>query len=83
MDVEAGYTLTDPEDPRYQYVASTRRQFGELLHQASVALRESGEEDHIDAIISVSRAIDVYLLEYGVTPSTFASLSKGYTVVRE
>jgi proteasome activator subunit 4 len=83
LRVEAGYTLTDPEDPRYQKVMTHKRHFGNLLHRASVALRESGAEDHIDAILSVSRAIDIYLLEYGVTAGTFGALSKGYAIVRE
>ncbi|KAF8587289.1 ARM repeat-containing protein [Ramaria rubella] len=83
LTVEAGYTLTDPKDLRYQTVIAHKRQFGNLLHQASVALRESGVEDHIDAILSISRAIDVYLLEYGVTASAFGSLNKSYVVVRD
>lgn len=81
--VAAGYTLTDPADTRYQKVVRFRKHFGAVLHASAAALRESGEEDHIDAILAVSRGIDVYLLEYGVTPSTFATLDKGYSVVRE
>jgi proteasome activator subunit 4 len=83
LTVEAGYTLTDENDPRYQTVMAHRRQFGNVLHQASVALRESGAEDHIDAILAISRAIDVYLLEYGVTANAFSTLNKSYVVVRE
>ncbi|KAF8527908.1 ARM repeat-containing protein [Hysterangium stoloniferum] len=83
LRIEAGYTLTDPEDPRYQKVMTHKRQFGNLLHRASIALRESGAEDHIDAILSISRAIDIYLLEYGVTAGTFGALNKGYIIVRD
>lgn len=83
LTVEAGYTLTDPNDVRYQAVMVHRRQFGSVLHQASVALRESGAEDHIDALLAISRAIDVYLLEYGVTANAFGTLNKSYVVVRE
>lgn len=83
LTVEAGYTLTDPNDPRYQAVMFHRRQFGRILHQASVAMRESSAEDHIDAILAISRAIDVYLLEYGVTAGAFSALNKSYVVVRE
>jgi proteasome activator subunit 4 len=83
LTVEAGYTLTDPKDPRYQTVIAHRKRFGNLLHRASVSLRDSGAEDHIDAVLSISRAIDAYLLEYGVTASAFSSLNKSYVVVRE
>jgi proteasome activator subunit 4 len=83
LAVEAGFTLTDPDDPRYQTVMAHKRRFGDVLHQASVALRESGAEDHIDAILAISRAIDVYLLEYGVTAGAFGTLNKSYVVVRE
>lgn len=83
LTIEAGYTLTDENDPRYQAVMAHRRQFGKVLHQASVALRESGVEDHIDAILAISRAIDVYLLEYGVTANAFSTLNKSYVLARE
>lgn len=48
--VNAGFCLTDPTDPRYQYIASLRRRFGEFLHQASVSLRQQGEENTVDAV---------------------------------
>lgn len=83
LTVEAGYTLTDPRDPRYQLVMAHRRRFGSILHFASVAMRESSAEDHIDAILAISRAIEVYLLEYGVTANSFSALNKSYVVVRE
>lgn len=81
--VEAGYALTDPEDPRYQTVFAHRRRFGNILHRALIALRESGAEDHIDAVLSISRAIDTYLLDYGVTLAGFNQLNQSYAMVRE
>lgn len=84
LDVKAGFVLDDPADPRYQRVLAHRTRFGKVIHRATTALRQTVEgEDHIDAVISVSKAIDVYLLEYAVTRSTFDSLQKAYTVSRE
>lgn len=46
----AGICLTDPSDPRYQYVISLRDRIGEGLHQAVICLKDSGAEDAIDCV---------------------------------
>lgn len=82
--VKAGFVLEDPSDPRHQKVLAHRTRFGQVIHHAAVVLRQSQEgEDHIDAVISVSKAIDVYLLGYAMTRTEFDSLQKTYTVTRE
>lgn len=84
VQVQAGFVLQDPSDPRYQKVVAHRTRFGQVIHRAAVALRQQQEgEDHIDAVISVSKAIDVYLLEYAMTRTSFDSLQKTYTITRE
>ena len=84
LGVKAGFVLDDPSDSRYQKVLAHRTRFGNVIHGASIALNQRVEgEDHIDAVISVSKAIDVYLLEYAITRSTFDSLQKSYAVSRE
>ncbi|KAJ3807112.1 hypothetical protein F5876DRAFT_90743 [Lentinula aff. lateritia] len=84
FDVEAGFTLSDPNDPRYQKVLLCRTQFGKVILSAARALRQRREgEDHIDAVIGVSKAIDVYLLDYGLSKSHFDSLQKSYTTARD
>ena len=84
LKVKAGFTLTNPEDPRYQTVSSHRKRYGEVIHRAAIILRKSAEgEDHIDAVIAISKAIDVFLLEYAVTRKTFDSFQKGYAQARE
>ncbi|KAF8898398.1 hypothetical protein BD779DRAFT_1607219 [Infundibulicybe gibba] len=52
-------------NPRHQYITSLKRQFGNLLHKASVSLRQQGEENTLDAVHMLVRAIRTYLLEYG------------------
>lgn len=84
LDVKAGFVLADPNSPQYKRALAHRRRFGTLVHKASSVLtRQSEGEDHIDAVIAVSRAIDVYLLEYAMTRSTFESLTKAYRQSRE
>lgn len=82
----AGFCLSDSEDPRYQKAFSHRQRFGEVLHRAatSIALRQSSDgEDHIDAVITISKAIDVFLLEYGMPRANYDALQKNYSQVRE
>ena len=84
LGVRAGFVLEDPSDPRYQKAAGHRERFGKVVHRAASVLQLTQEgEDHIDAVISVSKAIDVYLLEYAMTRSSFDSLQQAYTVSRE
>lgn len=84
LQVNAGFTLSDPTDPRYQRVGSHRERFGKVIQRAGLALRQNTEgEDHIDAVLGVTRAIDVYLLEYGMNRGNFDALQKNYTQARE
>ena len=84
FSIEAGFTLTNPEDPRYQTVAKHRLHFGRIIHLAAEALQGNvGGEDHIDAVIGVAKAIDVYLLEYASTKSAYIALQKNYALARE
>ena len=84
LDLKAGFALDDPKDPRYQKVVAHRTRFGDVIHRAAIALQQKQEgEDHIDAVIAVSKAIDVYLLEYAMTRTAFEALQKTYTVTRE
>ncbi|KAH8100456.1 ARM repeat-containing protein [Cristinia sonorae] len=84
LSVAAGFALEDPNDPRYQKVVTHRQHFGAVIHRAAIALRQGREgEDHIDAVIGVSKAIDVYLLEYAMTRGTFDSMQKTFAQTRE
>ena len=84
LDVKAGFTLTDPNDPRYQKVAKSRHRFGEVVvHAAATFRNNTNSEDHIDAVIGVVRAIDTCLLVYGLDRSDFDAIQKNYTQARE
>ncbi|KAJ4476693.1 hypothetical protein J3R30DRAFT_3704168 [Lentinula aciculospora] len=63
--LNSGFCLTDPSDPRYQYVFHLRRRFGDFLHKASVSLRQQGEENTVDAVHMLLRSIRTYMLGYG------------------
>ena len=61
--LKSGFALSDPADPRHQYITSLRRKFGEFLHKASVSLQQQGEENTVDAVHGlVSRT--VYEIEH-------------------
>jgi len=48
--LNAGFALTDPNDPRYVYFLGVRERFGIFLHNASESLRQQGEENTVDAV---------------------------------
>ncbi len=77
------FTLTDPSDERFVKVLAIRERFGAVLHQASLDLQHSETEDHIDAVIQICKGIDVYLLEYAVSRSTYGGTAKSYQTRRE
>ncbi|KAF5384731.1 hypothetical protein D9757_006213 [Collybiopsis confluens] len=84
LDVQAGFTLTGPADLRYRKAWACRERFGKVSLAAARALRSKKEgEDHIDGVISASKAIDVYLLDYGVSKAHFDALQKSYTTARD
>jgi hypothetical protein len=84
IDVEAGFALNDPSDQRHQLAYSQRLRLGRVLHGAALALKQEHEgEDHIDAIMSVVKGIDSYLLDYALSRGDFDSLQKSYASARE
>jgi proteasome activator subunit 4 len=84
IDVQACFALTDPSDRRYQMAYSQRLRLGRVVHDAALALKQEHEgEDHIDAVLSVVKGIDTYLLDYGLSRGDFDSLQKSYATVRE
>lgn len=84
LDVQAGIVLTDPQDPRYQRVAELRTRFGNLIHLAATKLRQDqDEEDHIDAVIAVVRALDTFFLDYGMSRGDFITMQKNFSQSRE
>ena len=86
ISVKSGFALDDPEDPRYKVAEAHRLRFGEVIHRATkmVAMRNTVEgEDHIDAIISIAKAAEVFLLEYGVSRGQYGAQRKAYTQLRE
>jgi len=60
LDVAAGFTLTDISDARYQKAIRRREELGRVVLRAASAFRNAtNSEDHIDAVISVTRAINI------------------------
>jgi proteasome activator subunit 4 len=59
--------------------------FGNVVQRAASTLRQNtnGEEDHTDAVLGVAKAIDVFMLEYGMSRTNFNTLQQNYTKARE
>ena len=86
ISVKSGFALDDPEDPRYKVAQAHRERFGEVIHRATetIALRNVVEgEDHVDAIISIAKAAEVFLLEYGTSRGQYSTQRKVYIQLRE
>ena len=86
MSVKSGFALDDPEDPRYKTAEAHRARFGEVIHRATktIAMRDTMEgEDHVDAIISIAKAAEVFLLEYGTSRGQYSTQRKFYIQLRE
>ncbi|GBE78103.1 hypothetical protein SCP_0109850 [Sparassis crispa] len=63
--ISSGFCLMDDQDPRHQYISLLKRRFGRFLHDASIALRQQGEENTVDAVNMLIRSIRTYMLDYG------------------
>lgn len=84
LDVSCGFTLSDPADPRYQKALAYRTRYGEVIARAASLLRQNtGGEDHADALMTVTRSVDTYLLSYCSNRGDFDSLQKNYRTSRE
>jgi hypothetical protein len=84
IDVQAGFALTDSGEWRHQMAYNQRLRLGRVLHAAALALKQEHEgEDHIDAVISVVKGIDTYLLDYALSRGDFDNLQKSYAAARE
>ncbi|KAG8935851.1 hypothetical protein FRC00_010222 [Tulasnella sp. 408] len=84
----AAFALPDPADPRYQTVKALKDRFGNLLHRSFLALTQEAEAkseaaDAVDASIQLVRALDIYLLDYGVSRDTIVALKRQFTMARD
>ncbi|KAJ7071321.1 hypothetical protein C8F01DRAFT_1216892 [Mycena amicta] len=77
--LESGFVLTDPTDPRYQYLSALRRRFGDFLHTASRSLyQRQGEENTVDAVEILLEGIRSFLMDYGDSRDSYHSNEKKY-----
>ena len=86
ISVKSGFALDDPEDPRYKIAEAHRVRFGEMIHRATktIAMRNTVEgEDHVDAIISIAKTAEAFLLEYGTSRGQLSAQRKVYVQLRE
>ncbi|TFK76829.1 hypothetical protein BDN72DRAFT_890635 [Pluteus cervinus] len=77
--IVSGFCLNDPKDPRYQYMKGLKHRFGTFLHDASVSLRQQGEENTVDAVDMLVRAVRTYFLEYGDSRDSYVLNDEQYS----
>ncbi|KAF5384678.1 hypothetical protein D9757_006201 [Collybiopsis confluens] len=77
--LNCGFCLTDAEDPRHQTISALRQRFGKFLHQASVSLRQQGEENTVDAVHMLLRSVRTYMLDYGDSRDGYYVNEEQYT----
>ncbi|TFY83737.1 hypothetical protein EWM64_g269 [Hericium alpestre] len=68
--INSGFAMS-PEDPRAQYYTALRQRFGKFLHNASVSLRQQGEENTVDAVDLLLDSIRTYMLDYGDSKDSY------------
>ncbi|KZV77572.1 hypothetical protein PENSPDRAFT_621096 [Peniophora sp. CONT] len=76
--LNAGFAINDPKDPRAVYYNGLRRRFGAFLHDASVSLRQQGEENTVDAVSVLLQSISTYMLNYGDSKDNYYLLKDRY-----
>ncbi|KAI0001825.1 hypothetical protein BJV77DRAFT_16959 [Russula vinacea] len=69
--LSSGFAITDHQDSRAQYYLALRQRFGKFLHEASVSLRQQGEENTVDAVHALIQSIRAYLLDYGDSKDSY------------
>ncbi|KAI0050704.1 hypothetical protein FA95DRAFT_1581074 [Auriscalpium vulgare] len=74
----SGFALPDFADPRAEYYRTVRKRFGAYLHEASVSLRQQGEENTVDAVHALIQSIRVYMLNYGDSRDNYYTQSDRY-----
>ncbi|CAA7258799.1 unnamed protein product [Cyclocybe aegerita] len=77
--LSCGFALPDPADPRHQYALGVKHRFGRFLHNASVVLRQQGEENTVDAVQMLVRSIRTYMMEYGDSRDSYYVNEDQYT----
>ncbi|KZT61305.1 hypothetical protein CALCODRAFT_514830 [Calocera cornea HHB12733] len=76
--IESGFPLEDPKDPRYQFIAQLKENFGTFLHTASLSLREHDDENAVDPVQMIVLAIATYFLEYGEAAEDYKTVQEKY-----
>lgn len=74
----AGICLTDPSDPRHQFVIQLRARAGHLFHNAVHSLKNSGAEDSIDCVKMITASIRVLELDYPCDHVHYTAVKKSY-----
>jgi proteasome activator subunit 4 len=70
--------LSDPADPRYQFVLALRDRSGQFMHDAVNSLKNNGAEDSIDCVKMLIACIRVLQLDYPSDRAHYTAIKKSY-----
>ena len=70
--------LTDPSDPRHQFVFQLRERCGRVLHDAVHSLKNNGAEDSIDCVKMLIASIKILQLDYSCDTTHYTAIKKSY-----
>jgi proteasome activator subunit 4 len=77
------YCLTDPSDPRYQFVLSLRSRIYDLLHAAIAGLKNNGADDAIDCVKMIISTIKTLMLDYPLDRTDHNHAKKSYEFAKQ
>ncbi|KAI5481022.1 proteasome activator subunit 4 [Pseudohyphozyma bogoriensis] len=75
---QAGIALTDPSDPRHQFVVQIRDRTSQFLHSAVHSLKNNGAEDSIDCVKMIISTMRILTLDYPCDHSHYDAVKKSY-----
>ncbi|EJU01100.1 hypothetical protein DACRYDRAFT_22883 [Dacryopinax primogenitus] len=76
--IESGFPLSDEQDPRWQYIANLKEDFGNFVHRASMFLRQHGDENAVDPVAMIVLSIATFFLEYGEAAEDYKTVQEKY-----
>lgn len=77
----AGYTFTDPSDPRTQVARGFRRSVGTLVHDLCSYFKRSREDD-VESIKIIIKIAKSYMTDRGIEKSKFDASRRGYSFAK-
>lgn len=79
--LHAGYSFTDPSDPRTEVARAFRRSVGNLIHDMCEYFKQSREDD-VESIKMIVKIAKSYMTDRGIEKSKFDASRRGYSFAK-